>query len=168
MDIIIDSQYIGTAFSHSSLAINSSWESDPEYIHQTHLPYRDIVQEDEKCPWHWNIRAKGFSSVDAMMNGPIYFLNKPLGNTIRKKIPQKNLSDLLFSRKTCCINYTHVQNPTSCLTGIDKWKDLQLQYFKRNLLLSFTISIIWAQMPLQKSSKENSFDTGETSSRCIE
>lgn len=102
-----------------------------------------------------------------MVNGPIYFLNKPLGNTIGKKITQKSLSDLLFPRKTCCINYGHMQNSTSCLTGIDKWMDLQLQYLKWNLLSSL-ISIIWARMPLRKSSKENSFDTGEVLSRCIE
>lgn len=101
MDIIIDSQYLCRAFSQNSLGINTSWESDPEYIHQVHLLYRDIVQEDEEWPWYWVIRAKGFFSVDAMVivNGPIYFLNKPLGNTIRKKIPQNNLSDLLFPGK---------------------------------------------------------------------
>lgn len=156
MNIIIDSQYTCTAFSQSSLAINSSWESDPEYIHQVHLPYRDIVQEDEHCPWNWIIRAKGISSVDATVNGSIYFLNKPLGNTIRKTKSHKTTWVIcFFPSKTCCINYTQMQNPTSCLTGIDKWKDLQLQYLKWNLFLSLTISISWAQMPLRKIARRN-------------
>lgn len=111
MDIIRDSQYTCTAFPQSSLAVNSSWESDPEYIHQIHLPYRDIVQEDVQCPWNWIIRAKGISSVDAMANGSIYFLNKPLGNTIKKKIPQNSLSDLLFSQENLLYKlYTHAKS----------------------------------------------------------
>lgn len=76
--------------------MNTSWESDPEDIHQyiySIYPYIYLlytVREDEQCPWHYNIGAKGLSSIYVMMivNGPIYFLNKPLGNATGKKIPQ--------------------------------------------------------------------------------
>lgn len=79
-------------------------------------------------PWHHSIGAKGLSSIYVMMtvNGPIHSLNKPLGNTTRKKKQptKQNLSGLFFPRKGCCrMNSTHTQNPTSCVMGIDKEKD---------------------------------------------
>lgn len=46
-----------------------------------------------------------------MVNGPIDFLKKPLGNTIRKKTPQNNLSDLLSFQKNLLNKlYTHAKS----------------------------------------------------------